>query len=46
MNIKGRLISNEKPPYIIAELSANHGGDLNTALQSIKSAKQSHRQRL
>ena len=40
MNIKGRLISNEKPPYIIAELSANHGGDLNTALQSIKSAKQ------
>jgi len=37
--IDGRRISPEDPPYIIAEMSANHNGDLNAALRLIEEAK-------
>ncbi|MBB1320163.1 pseudaminic acid synthase [Shewanella sp. SR43-8] len=39
INIDGRLIGNQHSPYIIAELSANHNGDINRALQIIEAAK-------
>ena len=39
MDINGRKIGNNHPPYIIAELSANHNGKLERALESIKQAK-------
>jgi len=32
-------IGNNQPPYVIAELSANHNGDISNALKSIKVAK-------
>lgn len=38
--IEGREISENQPPYIIAELSANHNGSIKRALESIKSAKE------
>ncbi len=37
--IKGREISKNFPPYIIAELSANHNGELKKALDNITEAK-------
>lgn len=37
-NIAGRLIGPDLPPYVIAELSANHMGDLNRALKMVKAA--------
>jgi N-acetylneuraminate synthase len=37
--INGRRISREDPPYIIAELSANHGGSIDKAKFAIKCAK-------
>ena len=36
--IAGREISRNQPPYIIAELSANHNGNLETALRIIEEA--------
>lgn len=39
ININGRRIANDAPPYIIAELSANHNGKLETALKIIEEAK-------
>jgi len=36
--IAGREISRSKPPYVIAELSANHNGNLETALKIISEA--------
>lgn len=39
--INGRKIGVEHPPYIIAELSANHNGDIKRALETIKSAYES-----
>lgn len=36
--INGRQIGSEQPPYIIAELSANHNGSLERALQTIDAA--------
>lgn len=38
MEINGRKIGSGYPPYIIAELSANHNGKLNTALRIIEEA--------
>ncbi len=38
INIAGRPIGPECPPYIIAELSANHNGSLNSALSIIDKA--------
>jgi len=39
MQINGAAISQLEPPYIIAELSANHNGSLSRALESIQAAK-------
>lgn len=39
INIDDRPIGCEFPPYVIAELSANHNGDLENALKLIKVAK-------
>ena len=41
MDINQRKINEENRPYIIAELSANHGGDLERAKKSIESAAKS-----
>jgi len=41
MNINGRLIGNGAPCYIIAEMSANHGGSLERAIDIIRAAKAS-----
>ncbi len=38
ISIAGRPIGPEHPPYIIAELSANHNGSLERALQTINEA--------
>lgn len=39
MKINGRSISSAHPPYVIAELSANHNGSLDTALALIDAAQ-------
>ena len=39
IEIAGRRIAQDEPPYIIAELSANHNGDLDTALRLVGAAK-------
>ncbi|MGI1944602.1 pseudaminic acid synthase [Shewanella glacialipiscicola] len=39
ISINGRLIGIDHPPYIIAELSANHNGDITRALRIIEEAK-------
>lgn len=39
ISIAGRRIALDTPPYIIAELSANHNGKLETALKIIEEAK-------
>lgn len=39
INIAGRRIAASEPPYIIAELSANHNGKFETALRIIEAAK-------
>jgi len=39
MKINGRRISNLDYPYIIAEMSANHNGDIENALKIISEAK-------
>lgn len=39
ISINGRNISIKNPPYIIAELSANHNGSINNALDIIKASK-------
>lgn len=38
MLVNNQRVSSESQPYIIAELSANHGGDLGRAKKSIESA--------
>lgn len=40
ISINGRRIGPDHPPYIIAELSANHNGSLERAMQTIDAAKQ------
>ena len=37
--IAGRAIGAQHPPYIVAELSANHGGSLDRALDTLAAAK-------
>ncbi len=37
--IDGRTIGNEAPPYVIAEMSANHNGSLENAFRIIDAAK-------
>lgn len=39
IHIAGRRIAMDAPPYVIAELSANHNGKLETALRIIEEAK-------
>ena len=39
ISIAGRRIASDQPPYVIAELSANHNGSLDTALKIISAAK-------
>lgn len=39
IKIAGRDIGNGNVPYVIAEMSANHNGDLNAALRIIQEAK-------
>lgn len=39
ISIDGRVISAGEPPYIIAELSANHNGNIQTAFDIITQAK-------
>ncbi|WP_394249716.1 pseudaminic acid synthase [Vibrio profundi] len=41
ITIEGRQIGPNFPPYIIAELSANHNGDINRAFQIMEEAKKS-----
>jgi len=41
LNINGRKIGSGYPPYIIAEMSANHNGDINNAYKIIDMAKAS-----
>lgn len=38
IQIAGRRVASDAPPYVIAELSANHNGKLETALQIISEA--------
>ena len=39
IEIAGRLIGPDHSPYVIAELSANHNGKLETALRIIEEAQ-------
>lgn len=39
VTIAGRKIGSDYPPYIIAELSANHNGDINRAFKIMEEAK-------
>jgi pseudaminic acid synthase len=41
ITISGRRISIDEPPYIIAEMSANHNGSIENAFKIIEAAKQS-----
>jgi len=41
IRIAGRLIGPENPPYVIAELSANHNGNIDNAFRLIEEAKKS-----
>jgi len=40
IKINRRKIGNDYPPYIIAELSANHNGDINRAFKILEMAKE------
>lgn len=40
IEIDGRKIGYQQPPYIVAEMSANHNGQLERALKTIQMAKQ------
>ena len=39
IEIEGKKIGNNQKPYIVAELSANHNGSIQAALDTIKIAK-------
>ena len=38
ISINGRILSNKNSPYIIAEISANHGGSIERAKRTIHAA--------
>ncbi len=38
MRIAGRTIGTESPPFVVAEISGNHGGQLSRALELIDAA--------
>ena len=38
-NINGRQIGPDEPPYIVAEISGNHAGELTKAIKLISEAK-------
>ena len=38
VNINGRIIGPGQPPYILAEMSANHNGSLERAFETISAA--------
>ena len=40
IEIEGKMIGNKQKPYIVAELSANHNGSIQAALDTIKAAKE------
>lgn len=40
LSIAGRRIGPAEPPYIVAEMSGNHNGDINRAFRIIEAAKQ------
>lgn len=40
LDINGKKLGNGEPTYIVAEMSANHGGDLGRAKDIIKAAKE------
>lgn len=39
ITISGRRIASDMPPYVIAEMSANHNGNIETAFKLIEAAK-------
>ena len=39
LNLNGRLIGPGSPPYVIAEIGANHNGDMELAKELVKAAK-------
>ena len=41
ITIAGRRIAADEAPYVIAEMSANHNGNIETAFKLIEAAKQS-----
>lgn len=41
LNIAGKLIGDGAPPYIVAEIGANHNGDMALCMKLIKAAKES-----
>jgi len=40
INIQGRVIGPGEPPYVVAEMSGNHNGDLESALRIMEAAKE------
>jgi N-acetylneuraminate synthase len=42
MKIAGRAIGPDQPPYVIAEMSANHNGNIETAFRIIEEAKKAN----
>ena len=39
ISIANRIVGADQPPYVIAEMSANHNGSIDNALRIIEEAK-------